>query len=296
MIVGVAQVDITPTTTVDLSGFAARTRPMTGVLDPIFVKALYLSDGNEKLLWLNLDVLALSHEFVRDVRISCAQLGIEHVLLSATHTHAAPATIELSGCGERCGEYLKKLQDDCLLAAKTAVARVEQSNLVFAQTDVKLAIDRRGKPSAHIDSVLSAIGWKRANGEFVATLVNYPMHPVTLGHVNRMVSADWCGAAADQIQQTLPGNPIALVTNGACGNLNPPARPVPPDQMRELGRRVASAIATPLVSARRTSESLRIAIDHVDLPLDWVEPDEIDRIATARIGEFENTEWAKPFG
>ena len=40
MIVGVAQVDITPTTTVDLSGFAARTQPMTGVLDPIFVKAL----------------------------------------------------------------------------------------------------------------------------------------------------------------------------------------------------------------------------------------------------------------
>ena len=65
--------------------------------------------------------------------------------------------------------------------------------------------------------------------------------------------------------------------------------------MRELGKRVAYAIATPLASAHACSESLRIGIDHVDLPLDWVEPDEIDRIATARIGEFENTEWAKPF-
>lgn len=295
MIVGAAQVDITPTTTVDLCGFAARTNPMAGVLDPIFAKALYLSDGNEKLLWLNLDVLALSHEFVRDMRNSSRLLGIERVLLSATHTHAAPATIELMGCGERNPEYLKKLHDDCLQAAKTAIARSEDAKLVFTQTELNLAIDRRGKPSAHVDPVLSAVGWKRANGEFVATLANYPMHPVTLGSPNRMVSADWCGATAEQIRQSLPGNPITLVTNGACGNLNPPARPVRPDQMREVGNRVASAIATPLASAYASSESLRIAIDHVDLPLDWVESEEIDRIATARIGEFENTEWAKPF-
>src|SRR2546429_1933928 len=154
MIVGVAQVDITPTTTVDLSGFAARTNPMTGVLDPIFAKALYLCDGNEKLLWLNLDVLALSHDFVRDIRSACRQLGIERVLLSATHTHAAPATIELTGCGERSAEYLKKLHEDCLIGAKNAIARAEPAQMVFAQTELKLAIDRRGKPSAHVDSTL----------------------------------------------------------------------------------------------------------------------------------------------
>lgn len=295
MIVGVAQVDITPTTSVDLCGFAARTNPMMGVLDPIFAKALYLSDGKEKLLWLNLDVLALSHDFVREIRSACRQLGVEHVLLSATHTHAAPATIELTGCGKRSADYLKTLHDDCMLAAKNAIARDEPAHMVFAQTELKLAIDRRGKPSAHVDSTLSAIGWKRANGEFIATLVNYPMHPVTLGSPNRLVSADWCGTTAHELQQSLPGNPITLVTNGACGNLNPPVRPVPPDQMRDLGKRVACAMAAPLASARESPESFRIAIDHVELPLDWVEPDEIDRIAIARIGEFENTEWAKPF-
>jgi hypothetical protein len=65
--------------------------------------------------------------------------------------------------------------------------------------------------------------------------------------------------------------------------------------MRDLGRRVAGAIATNLASAHASSGSLHIAIEHIDLPLDWVEPEEIDRIATAHIGEFENTEWAKPF-
>ena len=41
---------------------------MTGVLDPIHAKALYLSDGDEKLLWFNCDVLALSDDFVREFR------------------------------------------------------------------------------------------------------------------------------------------------------------------------------------------------------------------------------------
>ena len=94
MIVGAAQIDTTPTKTVELSGFAARQQPMTGVLDPIFAKALYLSDGGEKLLWVHIDALALSAEFVSQFREwALREHHISHVLLSATHTHAAPALV-----------------------------------------------------------------------------------------------------------------------------------------------------------------------------------------------------------
>ena len=51
----------------------------------------------------------------------------------------------------------------------------------------------------------------------LSALLNYPMHPVSLGHVNRMVSADWCGAAATEISQMLPGHPITLVNNRSIG-------------------------------------------------------------------------------
>ena len=53
------------------------------------------------------------------------------------------------------------------------------------------------------------------------------MHPVTLGHVNRRVSADWCAGEDEEMQRTFSRNLITLVTNGACGNLNPPAHPHP---------------------------------------------------------------------
>src|SRR5437867_1364645 len=111
MIVGAATVDITPASIVDLSGFAARTQPMTGVLDPIHAKALYLEHAGEKLLWLHCDVLALSKEFVRDFRDwARRELNIRNVLLSATHTHAAPATVALTGCGRCDVAYLRFLQ------------------------------------------------------------------------------------------------------------------------------------------------------------------------------------------
>jgi neutral ceramidase len=52
MKVGVSQIDITPKPGVELSGFAARTQPSIGVLDPLFAKAVFLANGRERVLWI----------------------------------------------------------------------------------------------------------------------------------------------------------------------------------------------------------------------------------------------------
>ena len=236
MIVGAAQVDVTPTGIVELSGYAARTQPMVGVLDPIYAQALYLECGGKKLLWLSLDVLALSHAFVASFRRWARnELSIPDILLSATHTHAAPAVVELTGCG-RCDEaYLHLLQERSRKAAREAVERAEKAQMVFAQVELPLAVDRRERPSAHVDSTLSAIGWKRANGQFIATLLNYPMHPVSLGHVNRQVSADWpaCNAVfrvIATVEQISAALVRALQRSAATGT--------PDSEARSLARKI----------------------------------------------------------
>ena len=90
MIVGAAKTSIVPQGIVDLSGFAARAQPMTGVLDPIHAKALYLSNGNEKFLWLNCDVLTLSHDFVREFRDWAARIAYpERAALGDAHAFCA---------------------------------------------------------------------------------------------------------------------------------------------------------------------------------------------------------------
>jgi len=97
--VGAAEIDITPDFPVELSGFALRPQPSDGVEDPIFARALYLEHAGERLLWITCDLIAFEHDLVERFREwASAALGLDRrqVLLSATHTHTAPATIHLT--------------------------------------------------------------------------------------------------------------------------------------------------------------------------------------------------------
>ena len=98
MKLGTAQIDITPQPGVELSGFAARVQPSTGVLDKLFAKALYIETEQTKLLWINCDLIGFDRGIVLEFRRWAHEkfgLSMHQVMLSATHTHAGPATIHL---------------------------------------------------------------------------------------------------------------------------------------------------------------------------------------------------------
>jgi hypothetical protein len=180
-------------------------------------------------------------------------------------------------------------------AAKQAVQSAQPAQMVFAQTNHVLALHRRGPASNHVDSTVSAIGFQQANGNFSAVILNYPMHPVALGHVNREISTDWCGGAARQLTESLPGKPIALLTNGAAGNLNPPGQPMPAETVFGYGKQIADAIVPSLIAAKPSESRIRIAVDHVELPLETMTPEELDRHAAQRIDQFRGTPWENKF-
>src|SRR4051794_40662846 len=48
MNVGAAQIDITPDFSTDLSGYGLRQQPATGVLAPIFARAVYIGGGGDE--------------------------------------------------------------------------------------------------------------------------------------------------------------------------------------------------------------------------------------------------------
>src|SRR5438094_8356915 len=126
MNVGAAQIDITPDRAVDLSGFAARIQPSIGVLDPVFAKCLYLEEREHRLLLAAVDVVALDRAFLKSFRNWARDelnLGADQVLLSATHTHSAPATARLCGCGRVDERYVQELQAKLRSCARQATAK-----------------------------------------------------------------------------------------------------------------------------------------------------------------------------
>jgi hypothetical protein len=100
---GHSQRDISPAPGVTLSGFAARcNRPSEGIDDPIFVHALAVEDNGEGALLLAFDLLALGEEITAELALALEDLRSgQHLkpILCCTHTHSAPAAIELIGCG-----------------------------------------------------------------------------------------------------------------------------------------------------------------------------------------------------
>lgn len=296
MNIGIAQVDITPEPGCELSGFAARTQPSIGVLDRLYAKCVFLVDGSERLLWINVDLIGLLREFVLEFRRWAArELGLEasQVMVSAIHTHSGPVTVEISEAGRYDAEYVRFLRGRLEEVARQAVTGVVPCRPVFVEGRCDLAVDRRKKATARTDPRVAALGWRNADGSFAGAITNYAMHAVALGPANRMISADIPGRTAEILSDRLPGRPIVMATNGACGNLNPPHENVTSEQLSAWGRQVAESVAGLLASAAPMSDtSLKIATRVLPVELDVLNVDQIDRIAerylshAASVGEW----------
>jgi hypothetical protein len=288
MNVGAAQIEITPQPGIELAGFAIRPQPSTSVLDPLYIRALYLTDDPNQLLWVHCDLLALDQQLCDRFRHWCHKvLGIaeSQVIASTTHTHSAPAAIQTNGCGRLNAPYVKWLELQLRSAALKATTRTERCRMVSVQGFCDRGVDRRGFGSGHVDTRVGALGWVREDGSFKAALLTYAMHPVCLR--GSEISADWPGATSRALSQLLPGNPVCLVCSGASGNINPPAVGVSPDVMNGWGDEVAASVTAKLIEtaqkpARQKSRLLQVTSSRLELPLDPWGKAEMDACVAAR--------------
>mgnify|MGYP005844807365 CR=1 FL=1 len=300
MLVGTSVTDITPAPGVELSGFAARIQPSTTVLDRLYARALCVEDGAERLLWIHSDLIALEREAVSACREwARRQLGLaeRQVLITATHTHSGPATIHLQQAGTYDADYVSWLQGRFFEVACAAAAALHPCEVVHTEGRLDLAVDRRKRASAHTDPRVGAVGFRRMDGVFSATVVNYAMHAVALGPANRAISGDVPGQAARILAQRLPGAPVTLVTNGACGNLNPPRENVPFVQVETWGRQIANAVVDRLLAAAPLPmASFRTASRTVPIPLEVLDEVQIDARAARALDDARSlAEWGDKY-
>ena len=91
--VGTAKADITPPIGSRMYGYGARgTNVSTGVHDPLFAKALVVSDGSVEVALVTLDLGSFGADNTRRVReLVRREVDLDGVLLIASHTHSAPA-------------------------------------------------------------------------------------------------------------------------------------------------------------------------------------------------------------
>ena len=263
--VGFGTATITPPTPVRLAGFA-EIQEATEVHDDLTARAVLLDSSSGTVCLVVCDLMGMSPEFANPARRAvAAQLGVDPsaVLLSSTHTHAAPSTMAgTDALGWHVPEgYGDTVVAGCVAAATAARSASDDAELRYGRWSLPdgLSINRRGYPYDPWFSALDVV--REGSDERIGTLANLAIHPVALGPECLAVSADWVHPFRQALERRADGTAVLL--SGALGDVNPrhvhrqgnDCRRDGFEEAEELGTEVAEAVDGVLARAERLADA-----------------------------------------
>jgi hypothetical protein len=232
LIAGTARTDITPRRPVFLFGYPHVPRTSTGVHDPLECAALYLRAGRGHALFLAHDLIFIPREVALAVRRRVAQAsGVpeEAILLSATHTHSGPNTVDQVSNGADSvvppvdQEYLGWITERAVEAALAAIRDARPAEIGFARAQAEGVGTNRHDPRGAADpDVPVLVVRSRDDHEPFGCMLVYAMHPTVLHEDSTLISGDFPPFTRDYLRRTvLPANCPVVYHNGASGDQSP---------------------------------------------------------------------------
>lgn len=279
--------DVTPDAPCDLAGYAAREQPNTGVHDPVHARALVLqAEGGSKIALVVCETLGFdpaTDARIRDrIRMDG---GVDGVLLCATHTHAAPASMNLVQCGTSDEAWMAWLEVRLASLVREASAATVPATCRRSMARSSMSMNRRARvegatrllttanqrppdqPAGPVDHQVQTLQFLDAAGTERALVYSYACHPVGLGAQNRLISADWPFFAASELEEA-GGRGAVLFMQGPCGDINPSVACRGFEETEKAGRDVGRAVLSAVAAPRESPvTALAFAEEEMDLPL-----------------------------
>lgn len=311
---GAAVRKITPELGVDLEGYFMKLGPVTGVHDELYVRALVLDDGAQRAAIAVCDMCVIPGDvFDRAKEIVHQETGLpaDRMLMSSTHTHAAPRVGVARG--EKDLEYAEFLARQIAEAVRAATDNLAPAKVgwgsgqkpeytfnrrwwmkpgtipptPFGKTDDQVQFNPpRGsknlvKPAGPVDPEVSVLSVQHADGRPLALLANYSIHYVG-GYVKGHISADYFGVFSKRIGELLKADTafVGMMSNGTSGNIGagtdfqkPRAKFPPWSRMDQLGSALAEEVLG-VVRQIKHRDVAPIAMREKDIELAIRRPDE----------------------
>jgi neutral ceramidase len=251
---GAAQIDITPSlgTIIGVDFLPHYTR---FIHDPLFAKAIVLSDKKTKIAIIIVDICIMASDYMDDIKAEIAKqtdIRIENILLASNHNHASGDVVGLLG-GAADISYRKKIPQLIVDAAVKANASLKPAKIAKGFVDVpEFAVCRRYimddtyeaknpvthtldkvktnpfgaehliiKPAAIPDPELGFLAIKDLENKHIAVLGNYSLH-YAADWPEDSITADYFGEFANQLQLKLGANAdfVGIMSNGTSGDVN----------------------------------------------------------------------------
>jgi len=232
LLAGAAVMDITPTDSQFLYGYPHVSRYSTGVHDPLLCSGLCLDDGQKQILFLTTDIIFISKALCRTVRQDIsARIGIapENILLSASHTHSGPITVNYVSNSQDAvvppadEAYLRFLQERIIATAQLAWQNRQEAKAGLVTADSTGIGSNRHDPAGPADHEVPVLLIKANRDDAnIACMLICSMHPTVLHEDSTLISADFPGMARRYLQTQLLGDSCpVLYHTGPAGNTSP---------------------------------------------------------------------------
>lgn len=240
---GFARVDVTPPLGNPLAGYFTE-READGILDPIELNALAVSDGEKTVLVITADFIYVTESAATPIRQSIFEatgIPANCIFVHGLHQHT---TIRLGNRNNpsmahavKDKAYLDVVFRKFVDVAKMAIADMAEATIhtAEAETAEPISFIRRYRmkdgssrtnpgcmnpdvvaPIGDADNTVRLVRFKREGKKDIA-LLNFSTHPDVIG--GKKYSADWPGFARRFTEQDIP-NTHCLLVNGPQGDTN----------------------------------------------------------------------------
>lgn len=229
---GAAVGDLTPSGSVFLFGYPHVKRMSSGFHDRLETNVLYVSDGEKKALFIANDLIFVSKAMTSRVRRRiCEATGVneECILISATHTHSGPTTVNyLSNEADPVVPpadpgYISLVEDRMCETAIRAFQAGEPAEIGYALAVAEETGSNRHDPRGPSDAEVPVlIVRSRSHKRPLACMLVHAMHPTVLHEDSTLVSADFPHFTRAFLRRTVLSRECpVLYHNGASGNQSP---------------------------------------------------------------------------
>lgn len=279
------------------------------IYDPIFIRAIALTDAGHTVFILSADVIGLytfEDQMIRSEVAQRVRVPVENVIVHATHTHESPCVrveygryLAERGLNAYSPEFWARFRDAAVEAAFQASRSISPAEVRYGEASVEgIASNRRLRmangtvlmrgsrdtkqkrayPVGDIDPLVRVLTFHRDDGEVI--LLNYCCHPSAAGgDEGPYVTGDFPGYALSKIEQMLCST-SAIHFTGPCGNVNP-GKYTGDRSRKDDAAAMGSLLADAALKARETADlvqgsSLRVKLQPIGLPLREDLPDEAE--------------------
>jgi len=272
--------------------------PTTGVADDLYCRVLYLNDGETGIAIVSLDLLGVDAALLKAIRQAVKDttgLPHTHLMLTATHNHSAPITLDCGMDEHRNREWEDDLIGKIAECVWQAMQNLQNVTLSVAQEKVQIGVNRRvsvmgrtrmlANPHAPIAPYVDVLSVNRDDGTPMAVLFSHTAHPVTVHTASTQFNADYPGYAVHTIQEALGKDILPMFAQGCAGDINVVSLAGGLDEAKRLGGLLGQAVVKAVSNAKPIpTETIGIFNRFATLPFD-VLSDNIIEALSQRIQE-----------